>query len=149
MENHIRLAEQQDADAIASVFTRSRSLLGFLPKLHTAEEDRHFIETVVLAENSVRVAIENHRICGFIAVKDGWIDHLYIDPDHLGKGMGSRLLTNTMADATHLKLWTFQQNQHARRFYEYHGFTPDLMTDGDENEEKQPDVLYVWSRTTS
>ena len=50
------------------------------------------------------------------------------------------------AGASELSLWTFQQNLRARRFYETHGFTIVVETDGQDNEEKLPDVLYRWRR---
>lgn len=111
MVSHIRLAEKQDADAIAAVFTRSRSLLSFLPKLHSSEEDQNFVEHVVMTENTVLVSIENGRLCGFIAFGKEWIDHLYIDPNHTGQGIGADLLRAATAEAHTFKLWTFQRNE--------------------------------------
>jgi hypothetical protein len=43
-------------------------------------------------------------------------------------------------------LWTFQQNDGARRFYERHGLRLIRLTDGEDNEEKTPDALYAWRR---
>ena len=45
-----RLATANDAAAIARVFSPSFRLLSFLPMLHTEEEDRWFIENVILKE---------------------------------------------------------------------------------------------------
>jgi hypothetical protein len=45
-----------------------------------------------------------------------------------------------------LQLWTFQRNVQARRFYEARGFALVQETDGAENEEKEPDALYLWTR---
>ena len=45
-----------------------------------------------------------------------------------------------------MRLWTFQRNQRARRFYERRGFRLVLLTDGADNEEKEPDALYEWRR---
>ena len=42
-----------------------------------------------------------------------------------------------------LRLWTFESNLGAQRFYERHGFRPIERTAGD-NEEGAPDILYVW-----
>ena len=41
-----------------------------------------------------------------------------------------------------LQLWAFQSNTGARRFYERHGFVEVRRTDGRDNEEGAPDVLY-------
>ena len=73
-----------------------------------------------------------------------WIDQLYVDPDSTGRGIGTSLLEH--AKSLHpigLKLWTFQSNLGARRFYEAHGFFPIASTTG-ENEEHAPDVCYEW-----
>jgi hypothetical protein len=43
-----------------------------------------------------------------------------------------------------LRLWTFQRNRDARRFYERQGFTLVKETDGSANEEKEPDAMYLW-----
>jgi ribosomal protein S18 acetylase RimI-like enzyme len=43
-----------------------------------------------------------------------------------------------------LALWTFQVNVAAQRFYERHGFIAVERTDGLRNEEREPDVRYVW-----
>ncbi len=45
-----------------------------------------------------------------------------------------------------MQLWTFQRNARARRFYEARGFVPVEATDGSRNEEKEPDVRYLWRR---
>jgi hypothetical protein len=46
---------------------------------------------------------------------------------------------------TGFRLWTFQANTGARRFYERHGCKAVEFTDGRRNEEKLPDVLYAWT----
>ena len=75
-----------------------------------------------------------------------FIEHLYILPECQDRGLGRQLLEKAMAGARELRLWTFQANEKARRFYERHGFTAERLTDGADNEEKQPDVLYHWVR---
>jgi GNAT superfamily N-acetyltransferase len=74
------------------------------------------------------------------------LDHLYVEPDEHGRGIGTALLTRAKERRPKgLQLWTFQQNDRARGFYEYHGFRIVRMTDGSANEERTPDVLYEWS----
>ena len=63
--------------------------------------------------------------------------------------MGSRLLDVAKQHRpTGLKLWTFQANAGARRFYERNGFVGIATTEGD-NEEGAPDVLYQWDAGAS
>ena len=45
-----------------------------------------------------------------------------------------------------LNAWTFQRNTAARNFYESRGFAKIRETDGADNAEKEPDILYFWSR---
>lgn len=120
-----------------------RISLSFLPELHTPEEDLWFMQTKFLPSNEVWVAELGGEVVGYIGFHAGWIDHLYIDPDHQGKGLGPALLAKALEDGSERRLWTFQQNARARAFYEKFGFTAETFTDGDGNEEKTPDVLYV------
>ena len=84
-----------------------------------------------------------------IAFRDDWIDQLYVLPDAQGRGTGSALLDVAMRAADRLGLWTFQRNAGARGFYEARGFKLIEQTDGARNEEKEPDVLYLWIRSGS
>jgi putative acetyltransferase len=116
-----RQATLDDADGIAAVFSSSLRLLTFLPVLHTVEEDRRFIENIILKECEVIVAE--------------------------GAGAGSLLLDAVKkSSVVALELWCFQANERARRFYEERGFRAVRFTDGRDNEEKVPDVRYRWER---
>ena len=142
----LRLATVDDAPAIAILLrTTFRVSLPFLPELHTAEEDLWFIRHRVLNEDTVWVAQVADAVSGFIAFRDGWIDQLYIHPDHQGGGLGPALLAKALEARTPRQLWTFQQNARARRFYEARGFRAIRFTEGEDNEEKTPDVLYRWA----
>ena len=136
-----------DAEAIAAVLTPSFRTLTFLPMLHTAEEDRGFIRDVVLPACTVWVAEGSTEIVAFLALHEREIRMLYTHPDAIGSGAGSLLMEiakKSGVDA--LELWCFEANQRARRFYERHGFKAIRFTDGRDNEEKMPDVLYRWQR---
>jgi putative acetyltransferase len=119
--------------------------LPWLAGLHTQAEDRAFFRDRVFAECEVWGAIEEAMI-GFIAFRDGWVDHLYVLPHRQCHGVGSALLEIAKSACTNLQLWTFQKNALARRFYEKHGFLLIERTDGSRNMEREPDVLYRWER---
>lgn len=143
----IRRATTADADAIAAVFSPSRRLLKFLPELHTIEEDRWFIEHVILKECEVTVIHSRDRIGAFLARDGSEIRLLHTHPALIGHGAGSLLLLHAKAHGPGtLELWCFQANDKARRFYERHGFTPVAFTNGERNEVKTPDVRYRWVR---
>lgn len=88
--------------------------------------------------------IDGH-VVGYVAFRDEWIDHLYVHPDRQGQGIGPVLLEKALACGLPKQLWVFQQNTRARRFYEGRGFHPVEFTDGSGNEEKTPDVRYLWN----
>jgi putative acetyltransferase len=141
----LRRATDADAQAIAIVHrTAMRVSLAFLPELHTAEEDIRFFAQRFLPVCEVWVADDDGRIVGYVGFDPDWVHHLYVHPDAQGRRIGPQLLALALADGRSRRLWTFQQNERARRFYEARGFTLVQLTDGSGNEEKIPDALYEW-----
>ena len=118
--------------------------LPWLAGLHTPDEDRAFFRDQVFAACEVWGALDAGGLAGVIAFRDGWIDQLYVLPGFQDRGLGSALLEVATRPKRPLKLWTFQKNAGARRFYESKGFVEIERTDGAENEQREPDVLYEW-----
>jgi GNAT superfamily N-acetyltransferase len=144
----IRLAGSDDVDAIADVFVASFAGLTFLPRLHTETDTRRWIRTEMFPRHEVWVAEEEGEIVGFAALSGDLLGHLYVHPDAQGRGVGTALLGLVKAERpSGFRLWTFQRNEGARRFYERHGCALVQLTDGSGNEEQEPDALYVWQAT--
>ena len=140
----VRRATPDDAGDAARVFTAAFASMNFVPKMHSAEEDRAFVRSLIL-EKDVWVAERDARVIGLACWHDGWLEQLYVDPAHHDGGAGTALLARVMREHPEgFQLWTFQANAGARRFYERHGFRAVEFTDGSRNEERQPDVRYVW-----
>jgi GNAT superfamily N-acetyltransferase len=71
-----------------------------------------------------------------------WIDHLYL----VGQGIGSELLAPALKTLSRpIRLYTFEANHVARRFYGRQGFVPVRYGDGSSNEEGCQDVRYELS----
>jgi GNAT superfamily N-acetyltransferase len=142
----IDTARPEDAAAIAALFTASRrTAMPWLPELHDADEDRWFITHRVLAECEVIVAREDGEPIGFLALRGGDVDHLYVHPAAQRRGVGSALLEAAKARRpSGLELWAFQRNTPALAFYARHGFAELRRTDGRANEEREPDVRLGW-----
>ncbi|WP_322866452.1 GNAT family N-acetyltransferase [Aquicoccus sp. G2-2] len=84
---------------------------------------------------------------GFL-IRDGVRIHgLYTHPRARRKGIGSRLMTEAQATQARLELWTAQSNAQARAFYAAHGFYPAALSNGQGNDEGQPDMRLIWERT--
>jgi GNAT superfamily N-acetyltransferase len=120
--------------------------LPWLPRLHTADEDRWFYRERIVKTCQVWGVSERAELKGIIAFREGWIEQLYVLPEAQGRGIGGALLQIAQGAFGSLQLWTFQRNLRARRFYEARGFALVSTTDGARNEEKEPDALYRWTR---
>ena len=115
----------------------------WLAVVHSPSETLHWMAHVVLATQSVRVATLDGVPVGFSASTDGWLEQLYVRPNHQNKGVGSELFEDACSVSSgSFQFWVFHRNAGARRFYERHGCRLVRMTDGRENEEHEPDALY-------
>lgn len=143
----IRRAGLYDMDALARLHRDTvRRALAFLPELHTPEEDLTFFRDRLYVDFDIWLAEQDRRVLGYIALRGGFINHLFLAADYMGRGLGRDLLDLAKGEYAELSLWTFQANTRARAFYEKHGFVAAQLTDGEDNEERLPDVYYVWKR---
>jgi GNAT superfamily N-acetyltransferase len=143
----IRRAGADEAGEIAGVWVRSRraSVPDIPAPVHSDDEVRVWFRDVVLTEREVWVADDGDGVVALLVLEDEWIDQLYVEPNHTGAGIGGQLMAVAKRERpSALRLWTFEANVDARRFYEHHGFVATASTDGD-NEEGAPDVCYEWS----
>lgn len=142
----IRRADREESDAVAALYHRVASREWDFLYPHTAEEVRLYFRDRVLVLGPVWLAELDGAPIGFVAVRRGWIDHLYVEHAHHGRGIGRALLDQALRGRRRVRLWTFQRNLRTRRFYARNGFVERLMTDGARNEEREPDVLLEWRR---
>lgn len=144
----LRRAARADARAVADVLIRSRLASAGLipPAVHSDAEIAEWVETKVLTEREVWVAVDaEDHVLAVMVLEDAWIDQLYVDPVWTGMGLGSRLIELAKSRSPGgLQLWTFVSNVPAQRFYERHGFVVTETTDGSGNEENEPDLRLVW-----
>jgi len=148
MEIVVRSALADDVDAVHAVFCAARrAALSFLPVLHSPAADRAFLAGVI-DDFHVSVAVADGEVAGFLALGPSRVEHLYVDPAHWRRGIGTRLLRAAQAARpAGLDLWVFQRNGAAIAFYERHGFQVAETTDGEGNHEREPDALMVWLGT--
>ena len=136
-----------DMDEAARVFRISFDrALPTLRSLHTPDEDRAFFRERLFAACEVWGSFEDGAMTGFVAFREGWIEQLYVLPGAQRRGFGTSLLKIAQDAFDNLQLWTFQRNATARQFYQSRGFALVRETDGSDNEEREPDALYLWTR---
>jgi GNAT superfamily N-acetyltransferase len=144
----IRRATAPDAPATADVYLRSfAAALPTVVRPRSDDEVRAYIRDVVVPLRETWVAEDSRTgaIVGLMVLADDVLSQLYLDPDWRGHGIGDRFVTLAKERSPRgLALRTFQVNEPAHRFYERHGFVEAERTDGSGNEEREPDVRYVW-----
>ena len=153
MDNVVfRRATKADAQQVADVYLASRNaFLPYAPIAHSNEAVRQWVADNLMLSGNVSVAVvDGDKTVGMMVLshKDGigWIDHLYLLCDAVGQGLGSEFVERAKAElGSPIRLYTFQQNDGACRFYERHGFLAIEYGDGSGNEEGCPDVLYEWA----
>ena len=147
---HLRKAAPEDVDSLHRVYIASRvQCVDCAPLARSDDEIEEWIRTTLIPRGTVTVAEIESKVAGFISTSnDGscrWVDHLYVTPELLGKGVGSRLLAQALATLKKpIRLYTFQDNLAARDFYARHGFVALDYGDGSHNEEGCPDVLLEY-----
>ncbi len=118
----------------------------WLPDLHTLPETERWLRRVLFPRTKVRVAMQDRTVAGFVAIDaNDVVQALYVASEMRGARVGSALLNAAKRLRPQgLRLWTFQPNLPARRFYARHGFAEIRRTDGD-NDEGVPDILLGWA----
>jgi ribosomal protein S18 acetylase RimI-like enzyme len=148
---NFRIATQADVQAVIHVYLASRKeFVPFAPLAHSDGDIHQWIQQNLIPTGRVTVVEEDRKVIGMMALSAdetaGWIDHLYLHPNAVGRGIGSKLIEQAKASlGSPIRLYTFQQNVKAIKFYEHHGFKAIAYSDGSGNEENCPDILYEWS----
>ncbi|MET9262835.1 GNAT family N-acetyltransferase [Amycolatopsis sp. NPDC004079] len=142
----LRRATAADARDIADVWLRS--FTAALPTVRRAHDDdavRWWFANIVVPQQETWVAVAKSTVAGLLVLDGSELAQLYLDLPWRGRGIGAQLVDlakRLRPDG--LTLWTFQINEPAQRFYRRHGFAAVEYTDGQRNEEREPDVRYAW-----
>jgi GNAT superfamily N-acetyltransferase len=137
----IRDFRSEDFDVLTILWrvAREKSLPDFQRrKGHFFYEDQDYFRDHILPQDQVWVVESEKRPVAFMAMREDFIDHLYVHPDYQNRGIGQALLE-------HIWLYTLQSNLQARRFYEKNGFHAGQFGISPPPE-SEPDVQYHWRR---
>ena len=119
----------------------------YAPSAHPEPELREWVASVLVPSRGVTVAEVHGQVVAVMATERSdqvsWVRQMAVYPALVNQGIGTLLLRHAMSTlALPIRLYTFQANAGARRFYERHGSVAVEFTDGRTNEERCPDVLY-------
>jgi len=143
----LRPATPDDAPAMAEVHVacREANVPSMPPMVHTREATYRWMADRLAAGSSGWVAERDGRVVGYVVITGEWVDDLFLAPGETGNGIGSALLDVAKAQRPDgFRLWVFETNAGARRFYRRHGLVELERTDGSLNAEHAPDVRMVW-----
>ena len=145
----IRRGGAHDARAAADLYLRAREAAlraGSIPAgVHDDDDVRGYFASRIVEDCELWVAEQDGALAGILVLDGDFVDQLYVEQGLTGRGIGSALLAVAKRERPQgLQLWAFQTNTGARRFYERHGFVEVRRTDGRDNEERAPDVLYAY-----
>jgi GNAT superfamily N-acetyltransferase len=145
----IRRGGADDVRAAADLYLRARAAAlgaGSIPAgVHDDDDVRGYFASHVVEDCELWLAEEDGGLAGILVLDGDMVDQLYVEPGRTGRGIGSALLAVAKRERPEgLRLWTFQSNAGAQRFYERHGFVAVRRTDGRDNDERAPDVLYAF-----
>ncbi len=142
----IRPLADDDLPVVLALWRRAR--YAAMPALeerlgHTPHEDATYFRLHLRPFARVMVRVDQVPVA-FLGLRDQVVTHLYVDPDHQGRGHGTALLEWAKAQRPDgLALFTHQRNLGARRFYEARGFRAAAFGISPPPE-GEPDVLYRW-----
>jgi GNAT superfamily N-acetyltransferase len=149
MDIAIRRGTAADARAAADLWLRARASAGasIPPPAHPPDEVRDWFASHVVPDCELWLAeTPDGALAGILVLEGSWLEQLYVEPGLTGNGVGAALVGFAKARRPGgLRLWTFVSNERAQRFYERWGFEEVERTDGRDNEERSPDILFAWA----
>ena len=92
----IEIRRATDADRVAIARLHEASIRALGPRAYTAEEVEswatHIYPQRYRIEQQMFVATDNNRVVGFGHYHEGEIAAVYVDPEHVGRGVGRALI---------------------------------------------------------
>jgi GNAT superfamily N-acetyltransferase len=142
----LRRARLTDASEVANLHIVTRRVsMPYLPNLHTDQETLEWIAGFVLPSLEVWIAAAPDELAGYFALEGDLLDQFYVTPRWQRRGVGRLMMSKAKElRPVQLILRCFAINAPARAFYEKCGFVAAEFSDGQDNEEHLPDVLYRW-----
>ena len=144
----LRPATVDDGPAVAAVHLRARAASPMPPAVRPDAEVASWVASRIGGPDGDEVWVaqtDGGVVVGYARFTRTWLDDLYVDPDHAGRGIGTALLD--LVKARHPQgfgLWVFVANEPARDFYAARGLVERERTDGSANEERAPDIRMEW-----
>lgn len=121
----IRRAEAREADALTDLCRAAKRHWGYPPELMAEWDDDLLITPAAIAAQQIYVGEETGRVVGFFGLRldeaaAAWrLEHLWVDPAHIGRGCGRELFVAAVNCARSLgvRALHIEADPHAEGFY--------------------------------
>ena len=143
----IRRYTKSDESATVGVWYRTgKEAYPYLPQFQalTFEKAVAVFRQLIPSTCDIWIGEEHQKVIAYLAMKDSYIDRLYVDPTQQNLGWGTRFVEHAKEiQPQGLELHTHQANTNACRFYERLGFVA-VNFGISPAPESEPDVEYHW-----
>ena len=120
----------------------------WLPTVHSAIERADYGRWL-LEHTQVTILRYNSEFVGFLALEGNIVQSLYIKAAFQRLGFGQAAINYAQEQCNELRLWVFQANTNAQKFYQNLGFKALETTNGQDNDYGLPDIFYFWEMPDS
>ena len=132
-----------DAAEISQILEDWAEATSWLPTVDSAIERADYGRWL-LEHTQVTILRYNSQFVGFLALEGNIVQSLYIKVAFQRLGFGQAAINYAQKQYTELRLWVFQANTDAQKFYQKLGFEPLETTNGQDNDYFLPDIFYLW-----
>ena len=139
-------AIDEDAAEISQILEDWAASNREIPLVHNVEERADYGRWL-LEHTRVTMIHNSSGVVGFLALEKHIIQALYIKKDFQGFGFGQAAIKFAQKQFKELRLWVFQSNLGAQKFYQRLGFQIVEKSDGEDNDYRLPDIFYCWKST--
>jgi|TARA_B110000238_G_scaffold93164_1_gene101814 ribosomal protein S18 acetylase RimI-like enzyme len=139
-------AIDEDAAEISQILEDWAASNREIPLVHNVEERADYGRWL-LEHTRVTMIHNSSGVVGFLALEKHIIQALYIKKDFQGFGFGQAAIKFAQKQFKELRLWVFQSNIGAQKFYQRLGFQIVEKSDGEDNDYRLPDIFYCWKST--
>jgi len=149
----LRLLRDEDLDETIEVWHETRkeshTAMNFAAEHGvTLDDSQRIFREYIAPHSQLWVAEVRGEIVGFLAIRESYVDRMYVKPSDQRSGIGTALLEKARElSPGGLELHTHRENAPARDFYEKHGFRA-VRFGVSPPPENEPDVEYEWRPST-
>ncbi len=118
----IRKIENTDIPVLMTIWDKAATIAHHFLSNEFHQVVKKAMEEMYLPDSETWVYKEYETILGFVSMMGNEIGGLFVDPNHQGKGIGSKLVSYVADMHSTLEVEVFEANKIGRPFYEKQGF---------------------------